>query len=179
VELEHDVRTGRGQTAGYADIPYLILTLLLVVVGLVMLFSASYASAIHDNLPPTYYFFRQSVFAAIGVSVMLLIGRLNYQIWRVFAFWILGGAILLLIAVAIPGIGVSHNGARRWIRIGVEFQPSEFAKLGVVLSFSAMMSVFRDKMKTFRYGVLPFAAILIVIAVLLYLEPLLAVSAAL
>ena len=171
MELEHDVRTGREQRVGYADIPYLILTLLLVLVGLVMLFSASYASAIHDGLPPTYYFFRQSVFAAIGISAMLLVGRMNYQFWRVFAFWILGGAILLLIAVAIPGIGVSHNGARRWIRIGVEFQPSEFAKLGVVLSFSAMMSVFRDKMKTFRYGVLPFAAILAVIAVLLYLEP--------
>ena len=79
--------------------------------------------------------------------------------------------MLLLIAVAIPGIGVSHNGARRWIRIGVEFQPSEFAKLGVVLTFAAAMSVYRDKMKTFRYGVLPFAAILAVIAVLLYLEP--------
>ena len=51
-----------------------------------------------------------------------------------------------------------------------EFQPSEFAKLGVVLTFAAAMSVYRDKMKTFRYGVLPFAAILAVIAVLLYLS---------
>ena len=156
---------------GMLDVPYLVLTLLLVSIGLIMLFSASYASAINDGLPPTYYFVRQGGFAIAGIAVMLLISRLNYQIWRVGSVWILGGAILLLVAVAIPGIGVVHNGARRWIRIGVEFQPSEFAKLGVILTFAAMMSVYREKMKTFRYGVLPFAAILAVIAVLLYLEP--------
>lgn len=156
---------------GMLDVPYLVLTVLLTVIGLVMLFSASYASAISEGLAPTHYFIRQGCFAAAGIAVMLLISRLNYQAWRFLAFWVLGGAVLLLIAVAIPGIGVSHNGARRWIRIGVEFQPSEFAKLGVVLTFAAAMSVYRDKMKTFRYGVLPFAAILAVIAVLLYLEP--------
>ena len=156
---------------GMLDVPYLVLTVLLTVIGLVMLFSASYASAISEGLAPTHYFIRQGCFAAAGIAVMLLVSRLNYQAWRFLAFWVLGGAVLLLIAVAIPGIGVSHNGARRWIRIGVEFQPSEFAKLGVVLTFAAAMSVYRDKMKTFRYGVLPFAAILAVIAVLLYLEP--------
>lgn len=156
---------------GMLDVPYLVLTVLLTVIGLVMLFSASYASAISEGLAPTHYFIRQGCFAAAGIAVMLLVSRLNYQAWRFLAFWVLGGAVLLLIAVAIPGIGVSHNGARRWIRIGVEFQPSEFAKLGVVLTFAAVMSVYRDKMKTFRYGVLPFAAILAVIAVLLYLEP--------
>lgn len=156
---------------GMLDIPYLVLTLLLVVIGLIMLFSASYASAISDDLPPTHYFVRQGCFAVAGIAAMLLISRINYQAWRFLAFWVLGGAALLLVAVAIPGIGVSHNGARRWIKIGVEFQPSEFAKLGVVLTFSAMMSVYRDKMKTFRYGVLPFAAILLGVALLLYLEP--------
>ena len=156
---------------GMLDVPYLVLTVLLTVIGLVMLFSASYASAISEGLAPTHYFIRQGCFAAAGIAVMLLVSRLNYQAWRFLAFWVLGGAVLLLIAVAIPGIGVSHNGARRWIKIGVEFQPSEFAKLGVVLTFAAAMSVYRDKMKTFRCGVLPFAAILVVIAVLLYLEP--------
>ena len=156
---------------GMLDVPYLVLTVLLTVIGLVMLFSASYASAISEGLAPTHYFIRQGCFAAAGIAVMLLVSRLNYQAWRFLAFWVLGGAVLLLIAVAIPGIGVSHNGARRWIRIGVEFQPSEFAKLGVVLTFAAAMSVYRDKMKTFRYGVAPYVVILGIIAVLLYLEP--------
>ena len=96
---------------GMLDVPYLVLTLLLVAIGLVMLFSASYASAISDGLAPTHYFIRQGCFAVVGVVVMLLISRVNYQVWRFLAFWVLGGAILLLIAVAIPGIGVSHNGA--------------------------------------------------------------------
>lgn len=156
---------------GMLDLPYLVLTVILVAIGLIMLFSASYASAVDDGLAPTYYFVRQAGFAVVGIVGMLIVSRINYQAWRFFAFWVLGGAILLLIAVAIPGIGVSHNGARRWLKVGIEFQPSEFAKLGVVLTFAATMSVYRDKMKTFRYGVLPFAAILGIISVLLYLEP--------
>ena len=156
---------------GMLDVPYLVLTLVLVVIGLVMLFSASYATAINEGLSSTHYFVRQSMFAAVGIAAMLVISRLNYQIWRFLAFWVLGGSLLLLVAVAIPGIGVEHNGAQRWIKVGVEFQPSEFAKLGVVLTFAAMMSVYREKMHTFRYGVAPFVAVLLVIAVLLYLEP--------
>ena len=156
---------------GMPDVPYLVLTLVLVIIGLVMLFSASYATAISEGLSSTHYFVRQSAFAVAGVALMLLISRINYQLWRFLAFWVLAGSIVLLIAVAIPGVGVTHNGARRWIKVGVEFQPSEFAKLGVVLTFAAMISVYRDRMQTFRYGVAPFVAILGVIAVLLYLEP--------
>lgn len=156
---------------GMLDVPYLVLTLILVSIGLIMLFSASYAWALSYDLPSTYYFIRQAGFAAFGIVVMLFISRFNYQVWRFGAFWVLGGSILLLLLVLIPGLGVTRNGATRWLRIGFEFQPSEFAKLGVVLSFAAMMSVYREKMQTFKYGVLPFAAILMIIAVLLYFEP--------
>lgn len=156
---------------GMLDVPYLVLTLILVAIGLIMLFSASYAWAISDDLPSTYYFIRQAGFAVVGILIMLLISRVNYQIWRFGAFWVLGGSIFFLILVLIPGLGVTHNGATRWLWIGFEFQPSEFAKLGVVLSFAAMMSVYREKMQTFTKGVLPFALILGIIAVLLYFEP--------
>lgn len=163
-------RTGSVKHGTY-DVPYLILTLLLVLFGLVMLYSASSAVAVSGGLPPAYYFLRQTMFAAAGIAGMLILARTDYRLWQESAFRILGAALLLLVAVAIPGIGVSHNGARRWIRIGAEFQPSELAKLGVVLSFAAMIAAFREKMQTFRYGVLPFAAILGVTAALLYLEP--------
>lgn len=163
-------RTGSVKHGTY-DVPYLILTLLLVLFGLVMLYSASSAVAVSGGLSPAYYFLRQAMFAAAGIAGMLILARTDYRLWQESAFRILGAALLLLIAVAIPGIGVSHNGARRWIRIGAEFQPSELAKLGVVLSFAAMIAAFREKMQTFRCGVLPFAAILGVTAVLLYLEP--------
>lgn len=168
---EQETQTVIIDERGMLDVPYLVLTLILVAIGLIMLFSASYAWAISDDLSSTYYFIRQAGFAAAGILIMLLISRVNYQIWRFGAFWVLGGSIFFLILVLIPGLGVEHNGATRWLLIGFEFQPSEFVKLGVVLSFAAMMSVYREKMQTFTKGVLPFALILGIIAVLLYFEP--------
>ena len=101
---------------------------------------------------------------------MLVISRLNYQAWRSMAFLILAGSILLLIAV--PFIGTEEKGATRWLDLGfVSFQPSEVAKIGMVLTFAALMSMWKDRMQTFRYGVAPYVGIMGVIAVLLYLEP--------
>ena len=155
---------------GILDLPYLILTLLLVAIGLIMLFSASYARAYTDSGTSTYYFARQGMFALAGIAIMLFVSRINYQIWRSFSFLILAGSIFLLMLV--PLIGTEEGGATRWIYLfGISFQPSEIVKLGVVLAFAAMISVYRERMKTFRYGVLPFAVILAVVAGLLVLEP--------
>ena len=139
---------------GIPDIPYLVLTILLTATG-----------------NSAYYFVRQAIFAVVGVGVVLVVGRRNYFIWYRLAFPIFGAAVLLLVMVLVPRVGVTHNGATRWIKIGVEFQPSEVAKLGVILTFGAMMSVWQDKMKTFTYGVLPYALIMGIVAVLLYFEP--------
>lgn len=155
---------------GMMDLPFLILTVLLVAIGLIVMFSASYASAYTKEGSSTYYFARQAGFAAFGIAVMWVVSHLNYQIWRSLSFPILGAAVFLLILV--PIIGTKEGGATRWINLfGISFQPSEVAKLGVVLSFAAIISVFKDRMQTFKYGVLPFAAILAVIAGLLVLEP--------
>ena len=102
---------------GLLDVPFLILVLLLVGIGLIMLFSASYARAAneaHGN--PAYYFVRQAIFAFGGIAVMWFISRWNYQVWRMLAFPILGVSILFLIAV--PLIGDSGGGATRWIQVG-------------------------------------------------------------
>lgn len=155
---------------GMVDLPFLILTLLLVVIGLIMLFSASYPRAYADEGNSAYYFVRQGGFAAAGVVAMWFISRLNYQIWRSAGFLILLGSVFLLMLV--PIMGSTEGGATRWIRIGpISFQPSELAKVGMVLSFAAMMSMWRDKMNTFKYGIAPYGAIMAVIAVLLYLQP--------
>lgn len=155
---------------GLLDLPFLILTVLLVVIGVIMLFSASYARAYSESGNSAYYFVRQGGFAAAGLLAMWLISRVNYQIWRALSFPILIASIVFLLLV--PVMGSSEGGARRWIYLGFfSFQPSEVAKVGVVLAFAAMMSMWRDKMHDYRYGVVPFLAILGVIAVLLYLEP--------
>ena len=155
---------------GLIDLPFLLLTVLLVLIGVVMMFSASYASAYAEEGSSTAYFARQGLFALVGIGIMLFVSRVNYQVWRALSFPILAGTIFLLMLV--PIFGTEEGGARRWIYLGfTSFQPSEIAKLAVILTFATLMSSYKDKMKTFRYGVLPFAAILGVIALLLVLEP--------
>ena len=136
----------------------LLLTVLLVLIGVIMMFSASYASAYATENSSTYYFARQGMFALVGIGAMLFVSRLNYQMWRFLAFPILGVTILLMMAT--PIFGLAEGGATRWIQLGpLSFQPSEIAKLAVILSFAAMISQYKDRMQTFK-GLLPFAAIL-------------------
>lgn len=159
----------REDRTGTLDLPFLLLVVLLTLAGLLMMFSASYARANWDTGDSAYYFRRQALFALGGMAAMLIVGRLNYFIWFRTAMLILGASILLLALV--PLIGVRVNGAKRWLKLGIQFQPSDVAKLGMILAFAAMMSVWQDKMESFRYGVLPYVGVMGVIAALLYLEP--------
>lgn len=143
---------------GMVDLPFLLITVLLVTIGVIMMFSASYASAYSTEGSSTYYFARQGLFAVMGVGVMLFVSRLNYQMWRALAFPILGVTMVLMLVT--PVFGLTGGGATRWIQLGsIRFQPSEVAKLAVILSYAAMISQYKDRMKTFR-GLIPFAAIL-------------------
>jgi cell division protein FtsW len=155
---------------GMLDLPFLLLTILLVIIGLVMMFSASYARAYAKTGNSAYYFTRQAIFAVMGIAAMLVLSRMNYQLWRMVSLPLLAASVVLLLLVAL--FGNEEGGARRWFTIaGINFQPSEIAKLAVILSFATLISGYREKMATFRYGVLPFAGILVVIVALLVLEP--------
>ena len=160
---------------GPIDLPFCLLVLLLTAIGLVMLLSASFPSAYYEtkNNDPMYYFTRQGVFAIMGVAAMFFISKINYQRFRAFAKPLLYIAIILLVLVLIPGIGQTRNHATRWIGVGelFTFQPSEIAKLAVVLYFSDSISKKKDKMRTTRYGILPYLFWMCVIAVLMMLEP--------
>lgn len=160
----------REQT-GLVDLPFLALSILLTALGLVMIFSASYARALYETGDSAYFFKRQLMFAIVGTIAMIFVSRMRPELLRKLAFPVLGVSILFLVLVFVPGIGQSENGATRWVRLGFSFQPSEIAKLGVILSYAAMISVFQEKMETFRWGIMPFGAILLVIIVLLRLEP--------
>ena len=160
---------------GPIDLPFCLLVLLLTAIGLVMLLSASFPSAYYEtkNNDPMHYFTRQGVFAIMGVAAMFFISKINYQRFRAFAKPLLFIAIILLVLVLIPGIGQTRNNATRWIGVGelFTFQPSEIAKLAVVLYFSDSISKKKDKMRTTRYGILPYLLIMGVLAVLMMLEP--------
>ena len=163
---------------GPIDLPFLVLVLLLTGIGLVMLLSASFPSAYYetDGKNPMSYFIRQGVFAIMGLAAMLLIGKINYQRFRGLAQPLLFLSIILLVLVLIPHnpIAITRNNATRWLGIpgtSLQFQPSEVAKVAVVLYFSDSISKKKDRMRTFRYGILPYAIILVVLAALVGLEP--------
>lgn len=167
-------------TRGPVDIPFLMITLLLLCIGVIMVLSASYASAYYDlsketNGSATYYFVKQLVFALMGVAVMLVASRIPIRLFRRYSFWVLGIAIVLLVAVLV--IGSVGGGGKRWILIGgISIQPSEIAKIGVILAFARLICRYRNLMGTFKYGVVPFVVILGVIVGLLFLEPHLSAS---
>lgn len=157
------------------DTSFFVLVILLLTMGLVMVLSSSYARAYYDPGKVTggnalYYFVRQLLFAGLGLGAMIFASRLPMGIYRRFALPFLAFVLVLLLLV--PFIGVKANGARRWLGVGgLTIQPSELAKLAVVLSFSWLICKFRAGMSTVKYGIMPFAGILVLIVALLVLEP--------
>lgn len=157
------------------DISVLALVVILLAIGVTMVLSASFARAYFDpggvtKGKATYYFIRQFIFAALGVAAMIICSRLPVGFYKRFSMPVLIAAVILLMLV--PIIGTNANGAKRWIGLGAfTIQPSEIAKIGIILAFASMICARRGRMKSFRYGILPFAAILIVIVGLLVLEP--------
>lgn len=155
---------------GTLDYPFLILVLVLMAIGLVMLFSASHATAYEEGKASTYYFGRQALFAGAGTVIMLIISFMDYRRFRMFSPILLMISIVLLIAVLF--IGTGNFGEKRWINLGfTQFQPSEIAKVAVIFFFSSMISLNTSKMHTFRHGVLPYVVVLAVLAGLMFLEP--------
>ncbi len=157
------------QKAGMIDIPFLVLTLLLLSAGLVMMLSASYASAYYKEGDSLFYFKKEAMHAGIGIVAMIFLAACDYRRLKIFAVPALFATMFLLALVPIMGITV--NGAKRWLKLGIQFQPSEFVKFGVILAFSAYASVYPQNMRTFKKGILPCAAVLGIIALLLYKQP--------
>lgn len=158
------------KTLGGIDMPFFILTVLILTIGVIMVLSASFARAYIEDGKPAYYFIRQALFAIAGVAIMLMASRFPVAFYRRMSSLVLGIAIICLILV--PFIGTTVNNATRWIDLGfTTFQPSEIAKLGVILFFASMICQFKDKMQDWRYGLVPFGVILVIICALLMLEP--------
>ena len=157
------------------DLPFFFLILVLLTIGLVMMFSASYPYAYYNMNGDSYYFIRnQAFFAVIGVAIMIAVSYFDYHHFHKFAIPILIVTYLLLVGMLVlKGSSFVPNikGAYRWFYIGpINFQPSEVAKFALILIFAHLISLNFDKMDTFRYGVLPYVLILGSIALLVVLE---------
>ena len=157
---------------GGFDVPYFMLVVMLTLIGLVMLFSASYSSAYYYYGDATYFIWRQFLFAALGFVVMFIVMAIPYQILHKLAFPMLVFAAVLLVLVLF--IGQTRNNAQRWIGIGelMTIQPSEIAKAAVIISFSSLaVRMGKQRMKTFTYGIVPFLVIIGFCGFLLMQEP--------
>ena len=153
------------------DFPFLILVLLLLAVGLIMLYSASFAQSEYDTgyVSSTRYFQKQAVCAAIGMAAFCLFSRIPVQVWFRLAWPLYALSIVLLLSVLV--VGEEVNGARRWINVaGLQFQPSEIAKFTMILLYARLTRSYGSETKKFRFGVLGFGAALLGILVPLALE---------
>ena len=166
-----DRRSVQGRKGEGVDIPFLIILLLLLGIGLGMLYSASAAQSRYDTsyTESTRYLVKQAVCAALGLIAMTVVSTMPAALWQRLAWPLYGISIVLLLCVLL--FGQSVNGARRWISIGgLQFQPSELAKLTMIILFARLTKGFGTRAKEFRYGVLGFGGALLGILIPLALE---------
>ena len=164
-------RLGRKRAGESVDIPFLVILMRLLTVGLIMLYSASYAQSEYDTgyTDSTRYLQKQGVCAVIGIVAMVLLSRLPPDFWLRTAWPLYGISIALLLSVLL--FGQSVNGAKRWINIaGLQFQPSEIAKFTMIVLFARLTKGFGRSAREFRYGVLGFGSALLGILIPLALE---------
>ena len=160
--------------ACFGESAILFPVLLLVGMGIVMVYSASAALAVIRFDNNLFYMQRQAAFALLSLGVMFTTALMPYRIFKVFAYLFMGLAVVLLVAVQVPGVGHSAGGACRWIALaGFTFQPSEFTKLALVLFLAYSLSKKQDQemIKDFSVGFMPHVILLVVLSILILMQP--------
>ena len=161
---------------GQLDFPLLFAIALLCAFGLVMLFSASYYYA--QNTAATrydgfFYLKSQAMYLAVGLVAMYVVSRVDYHFFDKIRVFALVGTLLLMLLVLVPGLGVSRNGAQRWLGIpgtGFTFQPSELAKFALIVYMAGFMSRRPQAMKNLTKGVFPMLFIMGAFGLVLLLQ---------
>ena len=149
------------------DLSLLIITISLIGVGIVIVYSAS-AILAADRFGDGYYFLKkQALFGAFALVIMMVMMNTPYTLLKRLAYPILGLSLMSLIILLIPGIGYKVGGSTRWIRfVNLSFQPSEFAKLALIIFMAYFLEKKGDRMRTFSTGFLP---VLIISGITIYL----------
>ncbi len=160
---------------GSIDIPFLAITVALLTIGLIMLFSASYPYAYYNENHDSYYYFtRQFIFSIAGLAVMAVMSKINYKWLRVATVPLLAVTLLLLVIVLFYHTnlgGADTSDFKRWIPIGpLTLQPSDIAKFTIILTMASYISDYYGKMRTFKYGICYPLGIIIIFCGLIYLE---------
>lgn len=153
------------------DYPLLILIVILVVFGFVMLSSASSVISFQQYGNPNTLINKQMISGVIGIIVCLIMMRIDYHRWKRLSFGLLVVSIGLLILVFLPGIGKTYLGARRWIDIGIQFQPTEVIKLTFLLYLASWLDQRGTNINSQTYGPIPLVVILTLISILIIAQP--------
>ena len=163
-------RVGWFTKRGNVDVTFLIVVLLLLTIGIVMLFSSSHVYAYYNDGDSFYYIKHQLRFAILGIIVMVGMSFLNYRVFKKFV-WIVYVVTLGLLGLALV-MPAKRGEFHRWITLpgGGSFQPSEVAKFAIIALFAYFVAKFGKKMKTFKYGVLPFIITLGIVGGLVFME---------
>ena len=150
----------------------LCVTVMLTVVGLVMVFSASAVLAGNRHHDSWYYLKRQGVWLVMGLSLLHMLSRVDYVWWKRLSIPLLGGMATLLVMVLIPSLGMTANGARRWLGAGpISIQPAEMLKLGVVIYLAAYLTRKEGRIQDFQSGLLPALLVVGLLSGLVLMEP--------
>ncbi len=164
-------RLGSGWEAG----AILLIAIILVCIGLIMVYSASAVMAQARGLPPHYYLLRQMSGAVVGMVALAMTAQLDYRRLRGLAWPMLAGVVLILLVMIVPGtesLAPRANGARRWLLIGpVGIQPSELAKLVLIIWTAALVVKKQDRLHSLRKGLGPLLLIWGLVVGLILLQP--------
>lgn len=162
----------KGVRYGEVDVPFFLTVLALLVMGIIMMFSASYAWAIAEGYEGTYYAKEQIKTGFIGLILMYVLSIVDYRIYRSPIIAIGSYVIPVILLILVLFAGTSAGGAQRWLVIGsFNFQPSELMKIGLVIFFAYLIEMNYGQMQKFRTGILPYLVALGIVAFLLMLEP--------
>ncbi len=144
----------------------------LLIFGLIMLFSVSSVAGLATHQSSLYFVKRQLIGLLVGIPAFIICSRIDYHLWRKYAFSFLLISIALLLLVFIPGLSASYGKARNWINIfGFSLQPSEFVKISFLLYLAAWLEVKKSKLEDFAHGIGPFLTVLGIIGFLMLLQP--------
>jgi len=158
--------------AGPPDYLLLVAAAMLIIAGMLAVYSSSFAVGYHEYGNTNYFVARQAVFALVGVAAMVFFMRMDYNRLRRLSLPMLLIALFALLLVLVPGIGVERNGASRWLEFGpISIQPSEYAKLAVIIYISAWLTSRGQDINKFSLGFLPFVLMLGIVGGLIIAEP--------
>jgi len=154
------------------DLIIMLMAIALTCFGVVMVYSSSNimaAKRFHDGF---FFLKRQGLFALIGFALMLGVMQIDYRFWKRMAVPALLLCLILLIMVLIPGIGGKAGGSSRWIKLpGFNLQPSEMAKLALIMYMAYSLDKKQDKVKSLGSGFIPYMIVLMILITCLVLQP--------